>query len=75
MNNEEYKVLEATFQKRENTTPGRVREITKNAIGIDVADGTIYLTKIKPFGKKIMDVKDYLNGVKKEIILNWEINQ
>ena len=75
VNNEEYKVLEATFQKRENTTPGRVREITKNAIGIDVADGTIYLTKIKPFGKKIMDVKDYLNGVKKEIILNWEINQ
>ena len=34
-----------------------------------------YLTKIKPFGKKIMNVKDYLNGVKKETILNWVINE
>ena len=75
VNNEEFKALEATFEKKENTTPGTVREITKDAIGIDCIDGVIYLTKIKPFGKKIMNVKDYLNGVKKETILNWVINE
>ena len=75
VNKEEFKALEATFEKKENTTPGRVYKITKDAIGIECIDGVIYLTKIKPFGKKIMNVKDYLNGVKKETILNGVINE
>lgn len=75
VNKEEFKVLEATFEKKENTVPGNIHEITKDAIGIECMDGVIYLTTIKPFGKKIMNVKDYLNGVKKETILNWVINK
>ncbi len=75
MNQEEYKALEATFEKKENTIPGKVVEIRKNAIGIGVLDGVLYLTKIKPFGKKIMDVKDFLNGAKKEDIYCWQINE
>lgn len=73
VNDEEYKILEAYFEEKNNVTPSTVRELRKDAIGIDVLDGTIYLTKIKPFGKRIMSVKDYLNGVKKEDILKWQI--
>lgn len=75
VNKEEYKVLEATFEKKEKCNPGKVREVTKDSIGIDCFDGTIYITKLKPFGKKIMSTKDFLNGTKKEIILNWKINE
>ena len=74
VNNEEFKILEAVFEERKNTTPGKVREIRKDSIGIDCEDGTLYITKLKPFGKKIMDTKDYLNGTKKDSILNWEVN-
>ena len=73
VNDEEYKILEAYFEEKNNVIPSTVRELRKDAIGIDVLDGTIYLTKIKPFGKRIMSVKDYLNGVKKEDILKWQI--
>lgn len=73
VNEEEYKVLEAYFEEKDASTPKKVREIRKDAIGIDCQNGTIYLTKIKPFGKKAMNVKDYLNGVKKEEILKWQI--
>lgn len=75
VNKEEYKVLEATFEKKEKCNPGKVREIRKDSIGIDALDGTIYITKLKPFGKKIMNTKDFLNGTKKESILNWKINE
>ena len=73
VNGEEYKILEAYFEERTSSVPCRVCEVRKDAIGIDVLDGTIYLTKIKPFGKRIMPVKDYLNGVKKEEVLKWQI--
>ena len=35
----------------------------------------IILTKIKPAGKKIMSVRDYLNGVKKENLLGVMCNE
>ena len=74
INGEEYKVLEATFTPKDNGKPNQVVEITKDAIGIGCADGVIYITKLKPFGKKEMFVKDYLNGIKKEDILKWKVN-
>ena len=75
VNNEEYKILEATFESHPKSSPGKVSSIQKDSIGIDVLDGTIYVTKLKPFGKKAMSTKDYLNGVSKETILNWQINR
>ena len=75
VNKEEYKVLEATFEKKEKCNPGKVSEVTNDSIVFDFFDGTIYITKLKPFGKKIMSTKDFLNGTKKEIILNWKINE
>ena len=72
VNQEEYKVLEAKFVKKNDSVPGKVT-VLKDTIGIDALDGTIYLMKIKPFGKRIMEVKDFLNGAKEKDVLNWEI--
>ena len=74
VNNEEWKALEGYFEPKENTIPGKVSNIKKDAIGIECADGIIYFTKVKPFGKKQMFVKDYLNGTKKEDIVTYQIN-
>lgn len=45
----------------------RINSIYKDGIGIGTNDGEIIITKIKPAGKKLMDVKSYLNGVKIEL--------
>ncbi len=50
-------------------TPGKIINIYKDGIGVCTSDGEIILTEIKPFGKKKMLVKDYLNGIKKEEII------
>ena len=74
VNQEEFKVYEATFEKKNVDIPGKVVDIRKDGIGISCLDGIIYLTKIKPFGKKMMDTRDYLNGVLKEDVKHWIIN-
>lgn len=74
INDTEIKVLEAEFIAKNNMIPNQVVEINKNNFGISCADGIIYLKKIKPFGKKEMLIKDYLNGIKKDELLNKKIN-
>ena len=74
VNQEEFKIYEATFEKKNVDIPGKVVDIRKDGIGISCLDGIIYLTKIKPFGKKMMDTRDYLNGVLKEDVKHWIIN-
>jgi len=71
--NQEYKALEATFQKQEVQTTHQIVKITKDALGITCQDGIIYITKLKPFGKKIMYTKDYLNGIDKEKLKNQKV--
>jgi len=65
LNGEETKVLECE-QSYENfdKNPGAITRILKDKIGIKTADGEILITKIKPYGRKEMLVKDYLNGLK-----------
>lgn len=65
LNGEETKIIEGEksydhFDKN----PGEITRILKDKIGIKTSDGEILITKIKPCGKKIMLVKDYLNGLK-----------
>ena len=73
VNDQECKVLEAFFTLKEVEQPGVIKEITKDTIGITCQNGIIYITKVKPFGKKIMSVKDYLNGMNKEQLLNQKV--
>ena len=73
VNQEEFKVYEAVFEKKRETSCGKVVEILKDKIGITCQDGVVYLKRIKPFGKKVMDVKDYLNGISKDEVQKWVI--
>lgn len=59
----DFKVLKASFNKKENPMIGKV-DITKNSLSIEVEDGIIYFEVIKPIGKNIMDIKNYLNGLR-----------
>lgn len=72
----EIKVLAATFQERKcEEENGTIIEVNKKRLGITCKDGIIYLEKVKPFGKKEMNITDYLNGVNKEELANKRVNR
>lgn len=64
IDNQDIKIIEAEFKQKENTEIGKLL-IDKNNFGIEVSDGIIYLKIIKPVGKKQMDIKSFINGLKK----------
>lgn len=72
LNEEETKIIEANINEKTIGKVGKITEITKNSIIVKCKDKSIEITKIKPFGKRIMEVKDYLNGIKKEALINKE---
>lgn len=74
INNQEIKVLEAEFLQKKVDNTGIVKEIDKKNLGITCKDGIIYLKKIKPSGKKVMEINSFLNGIDKEKYLNMEVN-
>ncbi len=68
----EMKVLEATFEEGTNKEVGKF-VLDKKRLGVTCQDGIIYLERVKPFGKKEMDIKDYLNGINKEEFTNKKV--
>lgn len=74
INNQEIKVLEAEFVQKKVDNTGIIKEIDKKNLGITCKDGIIYLKKIKPSGKKVMEINSFLNGIDKEKYLNVEVN-
>ena len=60
------RISNQTYPDKKN---GEIVKIYKDGIGIKTKDSEIVLLEIKPFGKKRMLVRDYLNGVKKEELL------
>lgn len=66
-----YKVYEVDYEetdKFENKVIGEVVIQDKNNLVIKASDGLIYLKKIKREGKKLMGIKDYLNGEKDSLL-------
>ncbi len=53
-----------------NSNIGTITNIYNDGIGVQVSDGEIIFTVIQPEGKKKMNVKDYLNGCKKDELKN-----
>ena len=75
LNGEEIKVTKSLIG--ENSYPGKTNEITsitKTSIGIMCQDKEIILLEIKPAGKNIMQVRDWLNGKNKEELLGAKVN-
>ena len=66
----EIKVIEAEFIPGASKSKGKVVEVTKNRFGISCNDGIIYLKKVKPFGKKEMDINSFINGIKVSEYIN-----
>ncbi len=71
----EIKIIEGYYILAKGDEPSKIVDIQKDSIGISTKDGIYYITKIKPFGKKIMDVKDYLNGVGKKLLEGCAVNE
>ncbi len=68
---EEVKILAGYISEEESTlSPGTICAIKKEAIGICTKDKNVYITKVKPFGKKEMLALDYINGINKEKLIN-----
>ena len=65
LNGHDIKVYEATFIKKEKQIPKQVM-ITKDTLSITCQDGIINLLRIKPFGKKEMDIKAFINGINRD---------
>lgn len=70
---EEWKVLSAEVGEKMDGEVGIIREIGKDYFSINCEDGTVKIKEIKPFGKKNMSVKDFLNGYKKENLINKKV--
>lgn len=67
----EVKVLECFISDKDSKfSSGTICDITKDSIGICTKDKVVYITKVKPFGKKEMAALDYINGLNKEKILH-----
>ena len=70
INDEECKIIEASFVEDSNSVPYKTY-VDKKKFGIGCKDGIIYIKKIKPFGKKSMNINDFLNG--SQNILEWSV--
>ena len=72
INDIEYKVVSGYFVPDNKVTPNKI-VITKNMLGITCLDGIYYITEIKPAGKKVMAIKDFLNGIRINEFKNYEV--
>lgn len=73
LNGEEVKVAEGYVGDVTKKEAGTICDIKKDAIGIACSDRIYYITRLKPFGKKEMSARDYLNGIHIDMIQNKEV--
>ena len=72
-----YKVYEVDFEESDRYDNKEIGEVVlqdKSNLVIKSSDGLIYLKKIKREGKRLMDIKDYLNG-EKDILVGLVCNR
>ena len=71
INNEEIKIIDCYIGEEDsNFSSGTICIIDKEHFGICTKDKIIYVTKVKPSGKREMSILDYINGLDKEKVLN-----
>ena len=67
---EEMKILSCLeYHKKYDGVCGEIVEITKEGIVVVCGDSSVLITKIKPFGKKMMEASSYVNGVGKDKLI------
>lgn len=66
----EMKIYESKIlEKKYNGVCGEIVDIPKEGIVVCTGDYVIIITKLKPFGKKMMDASSYVNGIGKDKLL------
>lgn len=60
------RITDRVFMEKKN---GEITQIYKDGIGVSTKDGEIVLLDIKPFGKRRMLARDFLNGINKEELI------
>lgn len=70
---EEIKIISGYFVLGKSI-PNKINVVTKDSLGIGCSDGIYYVTALKPSGKKVMDIKSYLNGIDKDKLLAKKIS-
>lgn len=70
---EEIKIISGYFVLGKSI-PKKINVVTKDSLGIGCSDGIYYVTTLKPSGKKVMDIKSYLNGMDKDKLLAKKIS-
>lgn len=74
IDNQETKVIEAQpFNSDITSEVGTIVGITTDAILVKTIDGTLAITKIKPFSKKEILIKDYINGKNKDELIGKKV--
>lgn len=58
------KIYKGNFEKKEHSQQAGVMEISKNEMKIYTQDGVYYPEELQLEGKKRMNIKDFLNGLK-----------
>lgn len=69
LNNERIKIYEVELGTEKPLIPGQIINIYKDGLGISTKDGEVIIKKIQMPGKKLMSVKDFLNGIDKDSLL------
>ncbi len=72
INDVEYKIVKGHYEIGESTV-NKINVINKKQLGIGCSNGIYYIDEIKPSGKKIMRIQDFLNGVNIEVFKDYEI--
>lgn len=70
------KIYKSRIEKNSSDkTPGTIVDILKDGIVVKTKDGSIVIEDLKMEGKKRMSSKEFLNGVKKEELINKEFKK
>ena len=66
LNGKIIKIVETEFNMNENckSIPGEIIKVEKNSLTVCCKNSTLKILKVQPQGKKVMDVRDFLNGNK-----------
>ncbi len=63
LDSKEMKIYDSYILDKEyEGVPSEIVDIVKDGIVVKTGDGAVILTSVKPFGKKKMDAKSYVNG-------------
>ena len=72
INDVEYKVVKGHYEICDSKV-NKIEVINKKQLGIGCSNGIYYIDEIKPSGKKVMRIQDFLNGVDIDKFKDYEI--